>query len=262
MRAMSSRGLKAVAFVSILCATTALSAQILDVDECSLPATPVSEASVVTETINVTETSNIEEAGVFLDLTHTFQGDMLITVASPLGTTITLHDGQGSGDDNILLNYTDSGVAHGADSFTCNCDMQPSSGTFASYNGTSPFGDWELVLTDQLGGDSGTLNEWCVRLVLEEDALFLRGDVDGNGVVGAILDATALLNWQFNLGAAPPCDDAADCNDDGTISVLQDVIFLLTWQFLGGTEPPAPGTTTCDVDGTGDTLRCETPPTC
>ena len=241
---------------------SSLSAQVFDVDECSLPGATISDNATVTDTINVSDTSDIEDNEIFLDITHTWIGDLNITVESPAATTVTLHAGGGGAADDMLLTYTDSGVGNGSDVYTCNCDMQPASGAMADYNGASASGDWTLSVTDNAGGDQGTIVEWCVRLVLAEDALFLRGDVDGNGSVSAITDATALLNWQFNLGAAPPCDDAADVNDDGSISALQDALYLLIWQFAGGTAPPAPGTATCAEDTTQDALRCDVPPAC
>ena len=46
---------------------------------------------------------------------------------------------------------------------------------------------------------------------------FLRGDIDGNGVVFALTDALALLDFQFSGGTPPPCADAADVDDDGAV---------------------------------------------
>ena len=42
----------------------------------------------------------------------------------------------------------------------------------------------------------------------------------GNGTTAAIPDALAVLDFQFNLGAAPPCLKAADFNDDGWDDIL------------------------------------------
>ena len=88
---------------------------------------------------------------------------------------------------------------------------------------------------------------------------FRRGDINGDGVVFALIDAIALLDWAFNAGTPPACDDAADVNDDGTIFALVDVLALLDWGFGGAAEPPAPGPLSCGPDGTpGDALDCAT----
>ncbi|MCI0652637.1 MAG: hypothetical protein L0Z55_12230 [Planctomycetes bacterium] len=85
---------------------------------------------------------------------------------------------------------------------------------------------------------------------------FLRGEVDGNGTVNALLDAIALLAWQFGGGEAPSCMDAADADDNGVVNALLDALYLLHWNFLGGSSPPDPGPATCGVDYTEDELDC------
>ncbi len=91
---------------------------------------------------------------------------------------------------------------------------------------------------------------------------FLRGDVSGGGDVNALLDAIALLAWQFGAGAEPSCMDAADADDNGEVHALIDALYLLTWGFMGGTAPPDPGPTTCGVDITEDETECATPFAC
>ena len=136
-------------------------------------------------------------------------------------------------------------------------------GTFANYSGEFADGDWTFQATDVFpGADNGTLNEWCLGLSLLLPREFLRGDVDANGTVAAILDVQFLLNWQFNLGPEPTCFDTADVNDDGVVSAIQDALALLTWQFLTGPEPADPGPTVCGVDPTNDDVDCAVEPVC
>ena len=35
------------------------------------------------------------------------------------------------------------------------------------YDGGASAGEWTLTVVDDLGGDTGTLNEWCVFITLE-----------------------------------------------------------------------------------------------
>ena len=93
---------------------------------------------------------------------------------------------------------------------------------------------------------------------------FLRGDADGNGVVSPLLDSLALLNWAFNGGLAPECEDAADVDDSGDISALTDSLALLLWGFGDQPPPPAPGPFECnlDPDPDADGIGCETEPEC
>ena len=92
-------------------------------------------------------------------------------------------------------------------------------------------------------------------------APFLRGDVDGDGEVRALVDSIALLVWAFAGGDEPGCLDAADANDDDTVFALTDVAYLLAWGFELGPEPPLPGVATCGVELEldSDGLSCASP---
>ena len=85
---------------------------------------------------------------------------------------------------------------------------------------------------------------------------FLRGDVDGGGTVGALVDALFLLRWAFDEGDDPPCMAAADVDGGGTVGALVDSLYLLNWAFGDGDDPPAPGTEECGIDP--NELECET----
>ncbi len=85
---------------------------------------------------------------------------------------------------------------------------------------------------------------------------FLRGDADGNGSVFALVDALALLLWQFGDGVEPPCLDAADSDDSGAVNVLVDALHLLAWSFAAGPPPAAPGPLDCGLDPTADDTAC------
>ncbi|MCA8962635.1 MAG: hypothetical protein KDC38_19050 [Planctomycetes bacterium] len=80
---------------------------------------------------------------------------------------------------------------------------------------------------------------------------FVRGDANDDSFIN-IADPIFTLNYLFNGGAMPGCDDAADSNDDGTINVA-DAVFSLTFLFQSGTAPPAPYPG-CGPDGTPDDL--------
>ncbi len=84
-----------------------------------------------------------------------------------------------------------------------------------------------------------------------ESVDFVRGDVDGDGVVG-LADGARTLEFLFQ-GGSIPCQDAGDFNDDGALD-LSDVIMILISDVAGGTPcPPFP-----DVgpDPTDDRLHC------
>ena len=83
-------------------------------------------------------------------------------------------------------------------------------------------------------------------------ASFRRGDADSDGSA-AITDAIVVLNWLFQGGPEPGCQDAADSDDSGVID-LTDPIRVLDFLFRGGPEPPDPGSAQCGEDPTADEL--------
>jgi hypothetical protein len=67
---------------------------------------------------------------------------------------------------------------------------------------------------------------------------FLRGNANADDNTD-LSDAVFVLNYLFLGGAAPSCEDAADCDDNGALEIT-DGIYLLNYLFLGGLQPPAP----------------------
>ena len=135
--------------------------------------------------------------------------------------------------------------------------------------------DWEFPAIYDAGPTSGTLNvvttissaittfaniEEFELVASAVGPLFIRGDVDGNGSVSALLDSLYLLDWAFNGGASVPCEDAADVDGNNTLSALLDSLALLDWAFNGGDVPPDPGPTRCGPDSDDDDIECETAP--
>ena len=91
----------------------------------------------------------------------------------------------------------------------------------------------------------------------EGEALFLRGDVNGDGVITEA-DSNLMMDWIFGMTDEPPCLDAADLNDDGYINVT-DSRLLLDFIFTPGSPPPSSPFPIPGVDSTLDSLGCETP---
>ncbi|MEP0265759.1 proprotein convertase P-domain-containing protein [Dokdonia sp.] len=101
---------------------------------------------------------------VTLDIFHTFDGDLDITLISPVGTMLDLtSDNGGAGDSFTMTEFRDGApnITTGAAPFTGM--FQPEGGTFAAtFDGESTTGNWVLSVTDDAGGDQGTLNSWSI----------------------------------------------------------------------------------------------------
>lgn len=89
---------------------------------------------------------------------------------------------------------------------------------------------------------------------LYESDLFLRGDVNGDGIAN-IGDPVSLLAYLFNGAEVPGCLDACDGNDDGANN-LADAISILNALFVPGTPPLPSPAGACGQDPTPDSLDC------
>ncbi|MFW8589936.1 S8 family serine peptidase [Glaciecola sp. 2405UD65-10] len=87
--------------------------------------------------ITVADPITVFGMSVSVDITHTYSGDLVITLVSPEGTSALLRSNSGGGDDDIVETYeTDA------------------------FNGEVGTGDWTLNIVDTFNGDDGTLNSW------------------------------------------------------------------------------------------------------
>lgn len=83
----------------------------------------------------------ISSVTVNVNITHTFIGDLIVSVRGPNGVTSVLHNRAGGSTDNIISSFSPTGFAGG-----------------------SPNGAWVLTVSDNNIFDSGTLNTWSVTI--------------------------------------------------------------------------------------------------
>ncbi|WP_111845277.1 proprotein convertase P-domain-containing protein, partial [Aequorivita antarctica] len=120
----------------------------------------------------VTATGNIGAASgdyildnVQINLTHTWDSDLSISLVSPMGTSLDLSSGNGGSGDN----YTNTVFMDGAPSITTGSapftgTFQAEGGTFAATFAGEPInGNWTLRICDGAAGDSGTLLSYCIN---------------------------------------------------------------------------------------------------
>lgn len=89
--------------------------------------------------INVPDDITVFGMEASVDITHTYSGDIVISLTSPQGTTTVLRQNQGGATDDIVESY--------------NTD---------AFNGEIATGDWTLNVLDTFNGDNGTVNNWNV----------------------------------------------------------------------------------------------------
>ncbi|MCZ6863886.1 MAG: M6 family metalloprotease domain-containing protein [Alphaproteobacteria bacterium] len=125
---------------------------------------PDNLADGITDTIFLDQNASIAGVQVSLDISHTYRGDMRVTLWTPWGGAIVLHQRhQGGSEADIKRTYDES-------------DLQ----ALATLHGRSTKGDWKLRVQDLAAFDTGTLNRWALEfttttqsqgpIVLEEAA--------------------------------------------------------------------------------------------
>ena len=113
--------------------------------------------------LDVPANAVITDVDITVDLAHTWVGDLTVQLVSPAGTTVLLVD-QLCGSVDNWDNVTFDDQAGLAVSTACS-PIPPAlagsvipQGALSDINGQSAVGAWTLVITDQVGGDGGTLN--------------------------------------------------------------------------------------------------------
>lgn len=99
--------------------------------------------------INVDLEGTLSGLTLDLDLTHTFVGDLEVSLISPEGTTIMLHNNQGGSANNLVGNYPTTLTPYQS---------------LDTLLGETMAGEWTLFVEDQGGSDLGVINSWCLNM--------------------------------------------------------------------------------------------------
>lgn len=113
-------------------------------------AIPDDNSTGITSQITVTgSVANVSPGlNVDLNITHTWIGDLIVSLTSPSNTTVVLHNRTGSSADNIVGNYPGT---------------LPPDEALSAFSGEPLDGMWTLTVSDNVGLDTGTLNSWGIN---------------------------------------------------------------------------------------------------
>jgi MYXO-CTERM domain-containing protein len=183
----------------------------------TVTAIPDNDPAGLTMTLVSVEVDPIIDINVELDITHTWDSDLEITLTSPAGTSVILSDNNGGSGDN----YTDTVFDDEAVTPIGN-GSAPFTGSFIPDNPLSTFdgelatGTWALLIVDSAGADTGTLDSWT--LTIETGTV---GDVDGDGSVDTCGDCDA-TDPLIGEGVPEICDDSIDQDCSGADELSDD----------------------------------------
>ena len=116
-------------------------------------------------TINVTEANLVQKVTVTVNITHTFDGDLTLSLIAPNGTTVALSNRHGSSSDNYTGTIFDDDattpIASGTPPYTGS--FKPDS-PLSVLNGIPANGAWQLKVVDSAGSDTGSITSWTLNL--------------------------------------------------------------------------------------------------
>lgn len=171
--------------------------------------------------IPVTNTDVITDLDVYLDISHTFVGDLTVEITHVnTGTTVRIVEAPGGPptstlcpNDDIMAELDDQALT--PVETECSAIPPAIAGSFipnnplSAFNGETMAGTWRIRVIDDATGDQGTLNTWCfnpttIAGIPYNDSCHKAYDlVCGDVVTGTTINAT------LDVGAmAPFCSTA------------------------------------------------------
>jgi len=180
-------------------------------------AIPDNNATGVSSPLSASGVGILKELSVRMTITHTFDGDLRVSLRSPTGTIVPLVTGRGGSGNDFTSTVFDDGaataIAAGAAPFTGT--FRPES-PLAALRGEDADGTWNLVVVDSAASDAGTLVSWGLDLrgsacSVAQDTTPPQTTIDAGPADGATVE-TATPQFAFSASEA---GSTFDCRVDG-----------------------------------------------
>jgi hypothetical protein len=144
---------------------------------CSAPfvGIPDADPGCVSDTMNIADATSITNLTVVIQATHTWDGDLQFRLThDDTATSAMVIDRPGyttsgfgcSGDDyDVALNDANGTSVEDVCEAVVPAiagDLSSSPDALSLFSGETLAGDWTMLVVDNAGGDTGTLDTWCV----------------------------------------------------------------------------------------------------
>ena len=111
---------------------------------------PDNSLTGIERTLSATESGTVKDVEIAIDITHTFIGDLQVSLVSPAGTVVPLHQRTGDDADNLIKTYTTATTPQ-----------------LQALRGQPVQGAWRLRVNDLEKADEGKLNKWSLKIARE-----------------------------------------------------------------------------------------------
>ena len=126
---------------------------------------PIVDNGTTWSSITIDQDIPIEDLNVAVNLTHTWDSDLVLTLISPTGAAATLSNRRGGSGDNYSNTLFDdeaaASIASGAAPFAASYRPEFPLSTFDNQNAR---GEWRLRVDDAAAQDVGTLLSWSLTI--------------------------------------------------------------------------------------------------
>ncbi|HQN96353.1 MAG TPA: proprotein convertase P-domain-containing protein [Thermoanaerobaculales bacterium] len=125
---------------------------------------PIPDDGTVTSDLVVGQNVALSDVNVRVEIDHTYVGDLIVSLRSPAGTTVTLLNSPACGDNDMNVTFDDASSvnlqSYCAGTTPWYQGVARPYQALSAFNGQSSAGTWTLTVTDDAGWDTGTLVDW------------------------------------------------------------------------------------------------------
>lgn len=164
------------------------------------PPNGVDTSGVTTAQIIVTDTREILDVNIRLNLEHTFDGDLQVSLISPTGTEVLLINRRGGSGDNFGVPGgsppSQNTILDDEASSLISAGVAPFVGSFrpdnplSAFDGQSANGAWTLRIVDTTPLNYGQLNYWSIEFVFQNNVF---GPYESNDTIATAKNVAEIV---------------------------------------------------------------------